>query len=112
MELNIHDIIKGVVFTSKSTQCYAKLGKITFHVHTKANKIMVKKAVEKIWDVKVDSVRVIALPGKVRRFKGNRFYTGSKKKAIITLKKGFKIDLPGHTDASEVGMSDNNHTKG
>jgi large subunit ribosomal protein L23 len=98
MELGIYDIIKGIVLTPKSTIEYRKLGKITLQIHRAANKAMVKNAVEKIWDVKVDSVNVVTVPGKTKRFSGKSFVTSKRKKAIVTLKKGYKIELPGHVD--------------
>ncbi len=102
MELSIHEIIKGVIITPKSAKLYQTLGKITFNVHSVANKLMVRDAVEKIWDVKVDSVRIINLPGKTRRHAGRFFKSSGKRKAIITLKSGYKIDLPGHGDSAEI----------
>ncbi len=102
MELGIHEIIKGVVITPKSAKLYQTLGKITFSVHRVANKLMVRNAVEKIWEVKVDAVHIINLPGKTRRHAGRLFKSSGKRKAIITLKSGYKIDLPGHGDSAEL----------
>ncbi|MBD3272884.1 50S ribosomal protein L23 [Candidatus Dependentiae bacterium] len=96
MELNCYDIIKKRIMTPKSSDVFRNSGKITFEVHKDSNKIMIKQAVEKIWDVKVDNVRVITVPGKTKSFGRRSFKSPSKKKAIITLKKGYKIDLPGH----------------
>lgn len=95
MELGIHDIIKKAVLTPKSVQLYTKLGQITFEVHVSANKPMIADAIEKIWNVKVENVRVSRNAGK-NKMAGRRPFKGSdKKKAIVTLKKGYKIDLPG-----------------
>ena len=94
MELSVYSIIKKVMITEKSTDLFKRLGKLTFQVHKDANKIMIKQAVEKIWDVKVDNVRVVTTPGKARSFARNFFRTPDRKKAIVTLKKGYKIDLP------------------
>lgn len=96
MELSIYSIIKKRVITPKSLDVYKKYGKVTFEVHTDANKIMIKQAVEKIWNVKVDSVRVLTVPGKTRSFGRRSFKSTDGKKAIIALKKGYKIDLPVH----------------
>ena len=60
MELGIHNIINGIVLTPKSTELFRKLGKITFKVEKKANKLTIRKAIEKLWDVKVESVNVLA----------------------------------------------------
>ncbi len=95
MELNIYDIITGVVVTSKSVKTHKQEGKITFWINKLANKIVVKQAVEKIWDVKVGAVRIINVSGKKRSFARKGYITADRKKAIITLKKGYKIDVPG-----------------
>ena len=95
MELKIYDIIKKPVMTSRSVELYRKLGKITFDVHRDANKSMIKNAVEKIWNVKIANVSVINLPAKVKAFGRKEFTTQAKKKAIVTLKKGYKIEIPG-----------------
>ena len=96
MELSIYDIIKKRILTTKSLDTYKKLGHVVFEVHTDANKIMIKQAVEKIWNVKVDSVRVLTIPGKTKSFGRRKFKTTNRKKAIISLKEGYKIDLPSH----------------
>ena len=96
MELSVYDIVKKALRTPKSYDVYKKLGKVTFEVHKSSNKIMIKQAVEKIWDVKVDNVRVITVPGKTKSFGRRSFKSSDRKKAVITLKKGYKIDLPGH----------------
>jgi large subunit ribosomal protein L23 len=94
MELNIYDIIKGIVSTPKSLLLQRKFGQLTFKVNKLSNKIMIKEAVEKIWDVKVDKVRITLLKGKARK-SGKRAYTKSDlKKAMVTLKPGYKIALP------------------
>lgn len=95
MELNIYDIVKRPIITSKSIELYKKLGKITFEVHKLSNKISIKNAIEKIWSVKVDNVCVLTIPGKVKTFARKEFKTPNRKKAIVTLKKGYKIDIPG-----------------
>ena len=105
MELNIYDIIKAPIISSKSIDLYKRLGQITFEVNKFANKIMVKNAVEKIWDVKVDKVRVINLPGKNKIFARRAFQSPGKKKAIVTLKKGYKVEIPGMFESVGDGMS-------
>ena len=96
MELSIYNIIKRRIMTPKSSDIFRNTGKITFEVHRESNKIMIKQAVEKIWDVKVDNVRVMTVPGKTKSFGKRSFKSSNKKKAIVTLKKGYKIDLPGN----------------
>jgi large subunit ribosomal protein L23 len=64
------------------------LGVVAFKVSDKANKITVANAVEKVYDVKVERVNIISMPGKPRNFGGRVGHTGKWKKAIVTLKKG------------------------
>lgn len=102
MELNVYDIVKKRIITTKSTELFRKEGKVTFEVHKASNKIMIKQAVEKIWDVKVDNVRVMTIPGKTKSFGRRHFKSSDRKKAIIALKKGYKIDLPGNFETMGV----------
>lgn len=102
MEVGYHQILKGIVLTSKSAELYKKQGKITFYVCHAANKSMVKDAVEKVWDVKVGVVRVINLPGKRRRSSGKYFKTSMKRKAVVALKEGYNIDLSGQFDSAQL----------
>ena len=95
MELSIYNIIKESIITSKSLELFKKLGQVTFLVHQTANKIMIKKAVEKIWNVKVDKVRIVNLAGKDKVFARKLYTMPNKKKAIVSLKKGYKIEIPG-----------------
>jgi large subunit ribosomal protein L23 len=104
MELSIYDIIKGIVSTPKSILLRKKLGKVTFWVTRLANKSMIHRAVERIWNVKVDNVRIINLHGKTKTVGRKVFAMADKKKAIVTLKKGYKIDLPEQFET--MGISD------
>jgi len=91
MDLDIHDIVLYMLQTEKSTR-EAKWNKYTFAVHPQANKIQIRNAIEKIYNVKVKDVNTIIVPGKKRRigrFEGKR---PDWKKAIVTLKEGFKIE--------------------
>jgi large subunit ribosomal protein L23 len=95
MELSIYDIIKRPALTDKSINLYKKLGQYTFEVHLDANKGTIRNAIEKLWAVKVDKVRLIRVKGKTKSFNRKEFEQPSRKKAIVTLKKGYKIEIPG-----------------
>ena len=91
LDLSPYDIIIKPVFTEKSERLM-QMGKYTFIVHIKATKPQIKKAVEKIFGVKVKKVNTMIYRGKVKRrgwFWGRR---SNFKKAIVTLKEG-KIDF-------------------
>lgn len=94
MELSIYEIIKGVINTPKSLELRQKFGKITFRINDAANKTMVREAVEKIWNVRVRDVHIVRLPGKSFTSQRKQYQRSGVKKAIITLKDGYKIDLP------------------
>ena len=64
------------------------LGQYAFKVSTKANKISVRKAVEKVYDVKVDRVNIVKMRGKNKNFGRIASKSSDWKKAIVTLKKG------------------------
>jgi large subunit ribosomal protein L23 len=90
---NIYDILRGPMLTEKGTILKEKENKVVFRVARDANKIEIKKAVEEMFKVKVDSVATISYKGKVKkmgRFEGRR---PDWKKAIVKLKKGEKLDF-------------------
>lgn len=71
----------------------ARGGSFTFEVHAEANKAQIKLAIEKIYNVRVESIRTSNRIGKRRRV---RFKTGTTrhwKKAVIVLKPEYHIDL-------------------
>ena len=93
MKLNVHDVIQEPVVTEKITKASEKMGKYAFKVHPDANKKTVRAAVEKIFNVHVTNVHVINVRGKWRRVRFQPGKTANWKKAIVTLKKGEKIDI-------------------
>ncbi len=84
-----YDIIKKPVITERSMEGVADQ-KYVFEVAMTANKIEIKKAVEEIFGVQVQSVNTIRLPGKDRRVGVHTGRTSARKKAIVTLKEGSK----------------------
>jgi large subunit ribosomal protein L23 len=86
-------IVRRALITEKGTILREVRNQYLFEVSRDANKIDIKRAIEKIFQVKVASVRTQQILGKVRRqgrFVGKR---SDWKKAIITLKPDQKIDL-------------------
>ncbi len=90
---NPHDIIRRPVITEKATDAKELLNKITFAVDTKANKLEIKQAVEKIFKVGVAKVNVLNVKGKVKRIGKNVGKRPGWKKAVITLKEGDTIEV-------------------
>ena len=87
------EIIKSPIITEKSASLAQEKNTITFSVDTKANKTEIKNAIEKIFDVKVDSVNTINVKPKKKRVGRYTGKTNKVKKAIVKLKEGSKIEL-------------------
>ena len=89
-------IIKPII-TEKMTAAGEKLNRYGFIVNKEANKIDIKKAVEKMYGVTVESVNTQNYIGKVKTRNTTRGVAigilNKNKKAIITLKKGETIDF-------------------
>jgi len=90
-------IIKKPIITEKMTNASEKYNRFAFVVDSKANKIDIKKAVEQMYDVAVDSVRTMVCIGK-KRVRGTKSgmivgKTSTYKKAIVTLAEGDSIDF-------------------
>lgn len=60
--------------------------KYTFIVANSANKTEIKQAVEKLFNVKVESVNTVSRKGKLKRMGRNEGYTAATKKAVVQLK--------------------------
>ena len=82
-----HDIILKPVITERATDNLT-MGKYTFKVDKRANKIEIKKAVEALFNVKVEKVNTMNVRGRMRRQGKTQGYTASWKKAIVTLAEG------------------------
>lgn len=89
---NYLDIIKAPIITEKSANLEDQ-NKYAFLVDFKANKSEVKKAVEKLFNVKVKEVNIMTLKPKKRRVGRYVGISNRGKKAIITLEDGEKIDF-------------------
>ena len=71
----------------------ARGGAYTFEVHREANKTQIRQAVEKIYGVKVLTVRTSNRAGKRRRYRQTYGQTRSWKKAVVVLQPDYHIDL-------------------
>ena len=89
-------IIKPIV-TEKLTALSEKYNRYGFVVAKGANKIQIKKAVEELYNVTVESVNTLRTPGKNKtRFTKAGIIHGranSVKRALVSLKEGDKIDF-------------------
>jgi len=92
---HITDVLKKPVLTEKSLLLQQNENKYTFDVDLTANKTEVKVAVEKMFDVKVESVNIMNVKPKTKRMGRYVGKTKRRKKAIVKLKEGYSIDLFG-----------------
>ncbi len=88
-----YKIIKKPLRTEKSVADGQAKNSYHFEVDLRANKIQIKKAVEKFFEVKVQDVRTLVRKGKARRVRFRLGRTKDWKKAIVTLKEGSTIDF-------------------
>ena len=90
--LHLYDKILSPVVTEKSTNL-SEHNKIVFKVPSSANKISLKKNIEKIFKVNVIKINIINKQNRSKLTRGRKVKVSGFKKAIITLKKGQSIDL-------------------
>ncbi len=91
MKLEYRDILVAPLVTEKSTDMKDQLHCLCFKVHRNSNKLLVKEAVEKLFNTSVESVKLMNYYGKEKRY-GR--YTGRRaqwKKAYVKLKKEAKM---------------------
>jgi large subunit ribosomal protein L23 len=91
------NILLKPIVTEKMTKDGDKFNRYGFFVAKNANKIQIKKAVEELYNVTVDSVNTMRYGGKVktRNTKSGLLVgrTAATKKAVVTLAEGNKIDF-------------------
>jgi large subunit ribosomal protein L23 len=91
------DIILKPVVTEKMNLKGESLRQYGFVVDKRANKVQIKKAVEELYGVTVESVNTMRYAGKLKsRFTKTGLISGKKntlKKAVVTLREGETIDF-------------------
>ena len=90
---NYRDIIKAPIITEKTANLAENNNTITFSVDVKANKTQIKQAIEKIFNVEVESVNTINVKPRKKRVGRYVGKTNKVKKAIVKLKEGSSIEL-------------------
>jgi large subunit ribosomal protein L23 len=93
MSRSPREIIIRPLMTEKSMRQKEEQNTVTFRVRPDANKIEIRSAVEKIFNVKVADVRTANFEGKLKRMGRNQGRRPDWKKAIVTLAPGHKIEL-------------------
>ncbi|MDO8700108.1 MAG: 50S ribosomal protein L23 [Deltaproteobacteria bacterium] len=89
------DVIQAPLISEKGSLLTEASNQVLFKVRPDANKIEVKRAVETLFKVKVEKVRVARYLGKVRRVGRSMGRRSDWKKAYVTLREGDKIDFFG-----------------
>jgi large subunit ribosomal protein L23 len=87
-------LIHSPYITEKATSV-GSLNQVVFKVDLSASKSEIKKAVEDLFDVKVDSVTTSTQKGKTKRNKFGVYKRSDYKKAFISLKEGSEIQFEG-----------------
>jgi large subunit ribosomal protein L23 len=85
-------IRRPIVLTEKSNQLREQ-NKVVFEVARTANKIQIREAVQKLFNVKVVEVNTLVMRGKDRRMGRGYAKMQNWKKAMVTLKEGDSIDF-------------------
>ena len=87
----IFDVIKRPVITEKGLALKEQSRTLCFEVIDSASKQQIQEAVERIFKVKVQQVRTLAVRGKLRRRGRYSGYRSDWKKAYVTLREGEKM---------------------
>jgi len=89
----LYQVLVAPHISEKATNVADTTNNVVFKVAVSANKLEVKKAVEKLFNVKVDAVRLLNVKGKMKQ---NRFGLSRRnnwKKAYVRLAEGHDIDF-------------------
>lgn len=87
-----HQVLIKPIITEKATALETQ-NKYVFEVSPRANKIEIKKAIKELYNLEPIKIQIINVKGKSVRYGKARGKTKNWKKAIITLKKGEKIEF-------------------
>ena len=91
--MDMYQIVIKPLVTEKGTTMLSEGNWVTFKVHTDANKIEIRDAIQKIFTVSVLQVNTQIVRGKRRRFGKTMGHSKAWKKAMVRLKEGDKIEI-------------------
>ncbi len=89
----LYQVLIAPVVTEKSTRAAEYHGQAVFQVANSATRNDVKAAIEQAFDVEVESVKILNVKGKTKRFGKSLGKRNDRKKAYIRLKDGSDIDF-------------------
>jgi large subunit ribosomal protein L23 len=92
--MHLYEVLKRPLVTEKTMTATDEENKVSFEVDMRANKLVVKQAVEKVFDVTVMDVNILIMAAKTsRRGSSIRIRRPKWKKAVVTLRTGDRIQL-------------------
>lgn len=91
--MDTYAVLIAPLITEKSTLAGEAGNQVVFRVHPQANKVSIKKAIETLFQVKVEQVRTMQYLGKRRRVGRSQGNKAAWKKAYVTLREGDRIDF-------------------
>lgn len=90
---NLFNIIKKPCLTEKGMALQELDNQVVFKVDPRANKLEIKRAVEKLFNVQVKAVRTCSVHGKKKKMGKHMGQRSDWKKAIVSLAEGSSIDF-------------------
>jgi large subunit ribosomal protein L23 len=92
-QIKLAGILSAPIISEKSAIIADKSNQFVFKVNKTATKLQIKHAVELMFEVKVDTVRVLNVKGKIKRFGRSLGKRSDWKKAYVKLQSGYNIEL-------------------
>ena len=93
LEERLLKVLKAPHVSEKATNNAVQSNTIVFKVAKESNKVEIAAAVEKLFEVKVDSVRTVVVKGKTKRHGARTGRRSDWKKAYVTLQEGQNLDF-------------------
>ena len=90
---SLEQIVRRPIVLTEKSNLLRNANKVIFEVSRDANKIQIRQAVEKLFNVKVESVNTLVMRGKDRRMGRGKAKMQNWKKAMVTLAEGQSIDF-------------------
>jgi len=85
--------LRRPVVTEKSYAAQGAANQYSFRVESTATKRQIKHAIESIFEVKVEKVQVINMPGKSKRRGAHTGFRSGYRKAVVRLAEGETLDV-------------------
>lgn len=93
MSRDLHQVIRRPLITERNMHRAEVRNQYTFEVAGDANRVQIRQAIEKLFNVRVRKVNTMTVKPKNKRLGFHQFASGGMKKAIVTLHDEDRIDL-------------------